>query len=128
MKCVVSLHALFAMAIISIGLHTHAAEEPYYSMRDALIAAVKSPGKTIHYEDTLGAASPVRALINKPDAKVVADISTIAKLGQPGCSRLQVRVTTPGTLLPTNAGDERPLDVKMELNVCEDGKPPVSTN
>ena len=123
MKRTISMRRLLVTATLCLGIQAHAADEPYYSMREALIAAVKSPEKTIHYDDTLGAASPVRAMINKPDAKVVAEITTLAKLEQPGCSRLQVHVTTPGTLLPTSAGDERPLDAKMELNICEDGRP-----
>ena len=69
-------------------------------------------------------ADMIRGQINRPGAKIVADVITVGDLPQAGCKRFAVRFTTPGTLLPTKDGQSRMLDVAIKLNMCENGMPP----
>ena len=69
-------------------------------------------------------ADMIRGQINRPDAKIIADVITVGDLPQAGCKRLAIRFTTPGTLLPMKDGQARMLDVALKLNMCENGMPP----
>lgn len=58
-----------------------------------------------------GASDPVRA-----------EVSTIRKFKQEGCSRLAVRLVQPNT--PTKEGGKTDFALNYELNLCRNGMPP----
>jgi hypothetical protein len=58
-----------------------------------------------------GASDPVRA-----------EVSTIKKYNQEGCSRLAVKLVQPNA--PTKAGGKADLELNYELNLCRNGMPP----
>lgn len=58
-----------------------------------------------------GASDPVRA-----------EVSTIKKFNQEGCSRLAVRLVQPNT--PTKEGGKTDFALNYELNLCQNGMPP----
>ena len=58
-----------------------------------------------------GASDPVRA-----------EVSTIKKFNQEGCSRLAVRLVQPNT--PTKEGGKTDFALNYELNLCRNGMPP----
>ena len=58
-----------------------------------------------------GASDPVRA-----------EVSTIKKFKQEGCSRLAVRLIQPNT--PTKEGGKTDFALNYELNLCRNGMPP----
>jgi len=73
-------------------------------------------------------AEMIRQQINRPNARVVAEVSTIEQLKQDGCKRFNIRFTTPGTLLPMSDGSTQMLDMSMKLNMCRNGFPPGTEN
>lgn len=58
-----------------------------------------------------GASDPVRA-----------EVSTIRKFKQEGCSRLKLRLIQPNA--PTRDGKRMDFALDYELNLCRDGSPP----
>ncbi len=58
-----------------------------------------------------GASDPTRA-----------EVSTIKKFNQEGCSRLAVRLIQPNT--PTKEGSKTDFALNYELNLCWNGMPP----
>ena len=94
------------------------------SHRELLLRAMKSPSGTASMEISGPMADMIRGQINRPDAKIIADVITVGDLPQAGCKRFAIRFTTPGTLLPTKDGQARMLDVALKLNMCENGMPP----
>ena len=94
------------------------------SHRELLLRAMKSPSGTASMEISGPMADMIRGQINRPDAKIIADVITVGDLPQAGCKRLAIRFTTPGTLLPMKDGQARMLDVALKLNMCENGMPP----
>ncbi len=53
---------------------------------------------------------------------VRAEVSTIKKFNQEGCSRLAVRLVQPNA--PTKDGDKTDFALNYELNLCRNGMPP----
>ena len=94
------------------------------SHRELLLRAMKSPSGTASMEISGPMADMIRGQINRPDAKIIADVITVGDLPQAGCKRFAIRFTTPGTLLPTKDGQARMLDVAVKLSMCENGMPP----
>ena len=94
------------------------------SHRELLLRAMKSPSGTASMEINGPMADMIRGQINRPNAKIIADVMTLGDLPQAGCKRFAIRFTTPGTLLPTKDGQDRMLDVALKLNMCENGMPP----
>ena len=58
-----------------------------------------------------GASDPVRA-----------EVTTIQRFNQEGCSRLAVRLVQPNT--PTKEGGKTDFALNYELNLCRNGMPP----
>lgn len=96
--------------------------------RDLLMTAMHAKDGKTSVELTGRVAEMIRAQINRPNAKVIADVTTIAELKQEGCKRFNIRFTTPGTLLPMTDGQSRMLDMSMKLNMCQNGFPPGIEN
>ena len=112
---------LFAFsALIFIAHIANAAES--YSVKSLLMEALSAvDGKAsgivqgkesdaIHA--ATGATDPVRA-----------EVSTLKRFKQEGCSRLAVKLIQPNT--PTKQGGKVDFALNYELNVCRDGRPPT---
>ncbi len=61
-----------------------------------------------------GASDPLRA-----------EVSTLKKFKQEGCSRLAVRLIQPN--VPTKEGGKTDFALRYELNLCKSGLPPPET-
>ena len=92
--------------------------------RDLLLKAMDAKDGRIVVDVTGKTAEMIRQQINRPNARVVAEVSTIEQLKQEGCKRFNIRFTTPGTLLPMSDGSTQILDMSMKLNMCRNGFPP----
>lgn len=112
------LIAAITMTILPLIAHAES------SHRELLLRAMKSPSGTASMEINGPMADMIRGQINRPNAKIIADVITVGDLPQAGCKRFAIRFTTPGTLLPTKEGQARMLDVALKLNMCENGMPP----
>ncbi|CAH1906096.1 conserved exported hypothetical protein [Candidatus Nitrotoga sp. HW29] len=91
------------------------------SMKALLMQALNAPngaakgiveGKEADVIHTVtGASDPIRA-----------EVSTIKKFNQEGCSRLAVKLIQPNT--PTKEGGKTDFALNYELNLCRNGIPP----
>jgi len=102
-------------------LATTASAAESFSVKTLLMQALNAPdgaakgiveGKeadAIHA--ATGASDPVRA-----------EVSTVKKFNQEGCSRLAVRLVQPNT--PTKEGGKTDFALNYELNLCRNGMPP----
>lgn len=96
--------------------------------RDILLKAMDAKDGRVVVDVTGKTAEMIRQQINRPNARVVAEVSTIEQLKQDGCKRFNIRFTTPGTLLPMSDGSTQMLDMSMKLNMCRNGFPPGTEN
>ncbi len=109
--------SIAALALVA----TTASAAESFSVKALLMQALNAPdgaakgiveGKeadAIH--SATGASDPVRA-----------EVSTIKKFNQEGCSRLAVRLVQPNT--PTKEGGKTDFALNYELNLCRNGMPP----
>lgn len=96
--------------------------------RDLLLKAMDTKDGKVTADVTGKTAEMIRQQINRPNARVVAEVTTIERLPQDGCKRFNIRFTTPGTLLPMTDGSSQMLDMSMKLNMCRNGFPPGTDN
>ena len=109
--------SIAALALVA----TTASAAESFSVKTLLMQALNAPdgaakgiveGKeadAIHA--ATGASDPVRA-----------EVSTVKKFNQEGCSRLAVRLVQPNT--PTKEGGRTDFALNYELNLCRNGMPP----
>jgi len=109
--------SIAALALVA----TTASAAESFSVKTLLMQALNAPdgaakgiveGKeadAIHA--ATGASDPVRA-----------EVTTIKKFNQEGCSRLAVRLVQPNT--PTKEGGRTDFALNYELNLCRNGMPP----
>lgn len=111
-----------------IGLFSLVAAFPALADQNELqklaLQALNSPSGAAKGEINGPYADAIRAKIQRDDAKIFAEITTIKALKQADCKRLNIRIYTPGTLLPTTDGGNRMLDVSAQMNMCQNGRPP----
>lgn len=88
------------------------------------LQALKSPSGSAKSEILGPYAEVIRAKTQRPDARVFAEVTTVATFKQQECKRINVRIFTPGTLLPTSDGSSRMLDMNAQMNMCPNGRPP----
>lgn len=74
-----------------------------------------------------GVAQKLREQMRRPNAKVILHVTTLGPLPQPGCKRLQLHFTSPGSALELVGGGTKDLDVTYGINMCENGLPPAPT-
>lgn len=96
--------------------------------RELLLRAMDSPDGRAVVDVTGKTADMIRQQINRPNARVVAEVTTVEHLNQEGCKRLKIRFTTPDVLLPMSDGSAKMLDMSMKLNMCRNGLPPGTEN
>lgn len=112
---------VIAFAILALLVPIASAAD-YHSVKSLLMEALSAfDGKAsgivqgkeadaIH--GATGATDPVRA-----------EVSTLKRFKQEGCSRLAVKLIQPNT--PTRQGGKVDFALNYELNVCRDGRPPT---
>ena len=94
------------------------------SLRSLLVAAIDSPSGEASGEL---AGETIRAISQRfqTTAPLLVDVSTVHRFKQPGCSRLNVKLSQQGVQLPQPASaQDRALEIG--LNYCRDGAPPAS--
>lgn len=116
------------IGLLFLGLSGVAQAQAQTDVRELLLEALRKPENVSVQAEVNGViAERIRRDLQAPGARVVVNISTEAKLAQPGCRRLRMRFTTPGTMMPTkDGGPSAPLDMSISLNVCPNGQPPGS--
>ena len=112
---------IIATAVFCLFATTAGAAESY-SVKALLMQALSAPdGKArgvvegkeadaIH--SATGAFDPVKA-----------EVSTLKRFKQEGCSRLAVKLIQPNT--PTKSGAKTDFALNYELNLCQNGMPPT---
>lgn len=83
-------------------------------------ARAKGP---VRVQLTPESAAPILQTMHRTGLAVFAEVRPIADLKEPGCKRIEVRLTAPGSKLELKAGGTADLDQSMQLNVCEKGRP-----
>ena len=94
--------------------------------RELLLEAVRSPSGTAQAFVEGPVAEKIRNGLKNPDVRVLADVTTLSKLKQEGCKQLSLRFTTPGSMMQSKEGTAVPFEMRMSVNMCPDGYPPMS--
>ncbi|MBS4019979.1 MAG: hypothetical protein KGZ68_17290 [Dechloromonas sp.] len=92
------------------------------SFADALEhARIQGPIKVMLTSES---AEPIAMNMRRPGTRIFAEVSPIGELEEPGCRRLQVRITSPGSQLELKDGGTRDLDESFSLGMCANGTAP----
>ena len=112
---------IIAISVFSLFATTAGAAESY-RVKALLMQALSAPdGKARGFVEgkeadaihtATGASDPVRA-----------EVSTLKRFKQEGCSRLAVKLIQPNT--PTKSGAKTDFALNYELNLCQNGMPPT---
>lgn len=94
--------------------------------RELLLEAVRSPSGTAQANVEGPVAEKIRDALKNPNVRVLADVITVTNLKQEGCKQLSLRFTTPGTMMQSKEGPAVPFEMRMGVNMCPDGYPPMS--
>lgn len=94
--------------------------------KELLLRAMKAGGGPYSEDITGPVAEMIRGQTGRPDARVVGEVTTVKVLDEPGCRRLNLNVSTPGTYLPQKDGKQGIISMNLKLNMCESGLPPGS--
>lgn len=108
---------LAGMVLLTVSGMAHSAE-----VKDFLYQALDSKTGTASGVVT-GSMSDRFKQTTRSSAPVTADVSTLKRFRQPGCSRLALVLKQEG--VPTKGGKFVPFLMRYELNVCRDGNPPI---
>ena len=95
---------------------------PANAIKDLLVRALKSPAGAANGVLPGPPAEYLRAQF-ATQAPVNIAVTTLNRYVQPGCSRLRVRFSQDGVVLPGESVPKRQF-VQVDLNYCLDGKPP----
>ena len=113
---------LLFLAISAISPFVHANTSP----KELVLQALRSDTGSASGFINDSTADMIRSSINVPNTLIFVEITTLKKLKQKGCRRLQVKFTTPTPVIKTKDGKAARLDIAQALNVCENGEPPIS--
>lgn len=92
-----------------------------FSVKTLLMQALNAPDGAAKGIVECKEADAIHAATGASDP-VRAEVSTIKKFNQEGCSRLAVRLVQPNT--PTKEGGKTDFALNYELNLCRNGMPP----
>lgn len=91
--------------------------------KSLLLSALTSPtGTATGIVDDPFAERLRRAL--HTDADLIAKVSTLKTLPQPGCKRLSIELSIPGETFLRTDGDRMPFVTGFAMNLCPNGLPP----
>lgn len=96
-------------------------------MRDAMFAALKSPSGT--YQGKLdGVFGDLMRKEMGSNADIFVNVTTVRAFKQTGCKRLRAMLSAPDVKWnDTKTGQPQSFSFGYEMNVCEDGSPPMET-
>ena len=97
---------------------------PVHDFRVLLVSAIDSPAGQAH-GILIGPMAQALSTRMKATSPILIDVDTERRFKQEGCSRLKVRFSQEGVLLP-GAGAPRTQTLDIGLNYCRDGMPPKS--
>ena len=100
---------------------TTASAAESFSVKTLLMQALNAPDGAAKGIVVGKEADAIHTATGAPDP-VRAEVSTIKKYNQEGCSRLAVKLVQPNT--PTKEGGKADLVLNYELNLCRNGMPP----
>jgi hypothetical protein len=119
------------LAIVTVTLAVNAsAEDPSgrrsSDIRGLMIEALDSADGEAHaiYDGPIAQAMARRFQSAQP---IYVDVTTLKRYSQPGCARLNVRVTQVGVVQP-EAKEPKDQRVDFGINYCRDGTAPRSLN
>jgi hypothetical protein len=121
-------NASIALAFATLASGALAAEGaarlPVEDFRPLLVKAIESPEGTA-FGILIGPMAEALTTKMKATSPILLDVTTLRRYKQVGCSRLNVRFSQEGVVLPgTDKARNHTLDVG--LNYCRDGQPPKS--
>jgi len=108
-------------ATTSLTITATASADESFSVKALLMQALNAPDGKAKGVVEGKEASAIHAATGASDP-VRAEVSTIKKFNQEGCSRLAVRLVQPNT--PTREGGKTDFALNYELNLCRNGMPP----
>ena len=109
--------SIAALALVA----TTASAAESFSVKALLMQVLNAPDGTSKGIVEGKEADAIHAVTGASDP-VRAEVSTIKKFNQEGCSRLAVRLVQPNT--PTKEGGRTDFALNYELNLCRNGMPP----
>ena len=93
-------------------------------LRTLLVAAIDSPTGEARGQLT-GEVANLMSEHFRTTGPILIDVSTERRYSQPGCSRLKVRFSQDGVVLPGESAPQNKV-VDIGLNYCRDGSAPKS--
>ena len=115
-------HRRYLLALLLAG--SAYAQSEGTDFKSLMMEALSSPSGSSKADVYGPVADQIRSQINRPDARVVAYVTTVKALPQSGCKRLKLKMDTPGTLFMAKDGVSAPLEFGVEMNLCPNGQPP----
>lgn len=97
---------------------------PVEDFRPLLVKAIDSPDGTA-FGVLIGPMAEALTAKMKASSPVLIDVTTLRRYKQSGCSRLNVRFSQDGVVLP-GTSKPRSQTYDLGLNYCRDGQPPKS--
>lgn len=113
---------IVAALLASVVAAPIAAGSQYVNVKAMLIEAIDVPDGGVRGEITGDIAEKFWATTGTM-APVTAEVTTVSRFRQEGCSRLNVRLSQAD--VPVQGGGRAPLEVSYVVNICRDGSPPV---
>ena len=114
--------------ILLAGRASFAADDvprvPVENFRSLLVQAIDSSEGSAH-GILIGPMAEALTARMKATSPILIDVTTLRRYKQAGCSRLNVRFSQDGVVLP---GTDKPRNQTFDLglNYCRDGQPPKS--
>lgn len=113
---------------IVAGFNAAASEDvqrlPVEDFRVLLVSAIDSSTGSSH-GILIGQMAEALTARMKATSPILIDVTTLRRYQQSGCSRLNVRISQDGVLLPGST-TPRKQTFDLGLNYCRDGLPPKS--
>ena len=115
--------ALIALALSAASASAdNVARMPVGDVRALMVAAFDAPSGDAHGV-LVGSLAQAISQRFRSVAPITIDVTTLSRLPQTGCSRLQVVFAQEGVVLPADPAPKR-RTVAFDLNYCRDGAPP----
>ncbi len=112
---------IIAIAVFSLFATTASAAESY-SVKALLMQALSAPDGKARGVVAGKEADAIHSATSASDP-VRAEVLTLKRFKQEGCSRLAVKLIQPNT--PTKSGAKTDFALNYELNLCRNGMPPT---
>lgn len=114
----------FAAFVNAAAAADGSARLPVEDFRPLLVKAIESSDGTA-FGILIGPMAEALTTKMKATSPILIDVTTLRRYKQAGCSRLNVRFSQDGVVLP-GADKPRNQTFDLGLNYCRDGQPPKS--